>query len=275
MADGNIRYFYFGGMMFGAVVGDVVGSAYEFHNVKTKDFELFTKNSCFTDDTILTCATAEWLLTDKPAEFVLKKWGDKYKNRYYENGKIAPFGKGFLTWLETGIPYGAKSNGCVMRISPIGLMEKDLTVALEKAYYLTNLTHNHPESLKYVSMYIETMFLVKKGVGSNKIKTYLSKKYECDLSKSIDEIRPNYNKFYVSCKNSVPQAIVAGLDAVSFEDAIRNAISLGGDSDTLACMAGGIAEIRFGVPECLKIKTMPHLDSCMQKVVNDFYQKTR
>ena len=261
--------------MFGAVVGDVVGSAYEFHNVKTKEFKLFTENSCFTDDTILTCATAEWLLTGKSAEQVLKKWGNRYKNRYYENGKIPPFGKGFSRWLETGIPYQAKTNGCVMRISPIGLMEKDLTEALKKACVLTNLTHNHPESLKYVSMYIETMFLLKKGMDTHRIKEKLSKKYECDLIKSIDEIRPNYDKFYVSCKNSVPQAIISALDAVSFEDAIRNAISLGGDSDTLACMAGGIAEIRFGVPIKLKTKTVSYLDQCMQKVITDFYQKTR
>lgn len=261
--------------MLGAIIGDVIGSSYEFHNVKTKDFKLFTENSCFTDDTILTCATAEWLLTKQPAEVILKKWGNKYKNRYYENGQIPPFGKGFSNWLETGVPYGAKTNGCVMRISPIGLMEKDLNIALKKAHYFTNLTHNHPESLKYVSMYIETMFLLKKNVHPNQIKKYLSSKYECDLSKSIDDIRPTYNKFYVSCKNSVPQAIVAGLDATSYEDAIRNAISLGGDSDTLACMAGGIAELRFPIPQKLQKKTLTYLDPVMRKLIFDFYQKKR
>ncbi len=261
--------------MLGSIIGDVIGSSYEFHNVKRKDFTLFTQNSCFTDDTILTCATAEWLLTGDKPEAILKKWGEKYQNRSYEKGEIAPFGKGFTNWLKTGIPYQAKTNGCVMRISPIGIKEKQLEVALEKALRLTNITHNHPESLKAVAMYIETMFLIKKRMSIKEIKAYISKKYQVDLSKSIDEIRPTYNKFYVSCKNSVPQAIIAALDASSYEDAIRNAVSLGGDSDTLACMAGGIAELRFSIPSYLKTKALSYLDPCMKQLISTFYQKTR
>ena len=259
--------------MFGAIIGDIIGSPYEFHNIKHKDFPLFCDKCCFTDDTILTCATAEWLLTDKKPEEVLKKWGELYKNRTYENGKIAAFGKGFTNWLKTGQGYGAKTNGCIMRLSPIPLMIDDLKQALDKAVKLTSITHNHPESLLATRVYIETMYMVKKDVAPSTIKNYITQKYGYDLLKSVDEIRPNYNKFYCSCKNTVPQAIICALDANSYEDAIRNAVSLGGDSDTLACMAGGIAEIKFGVPENIKSQSFKFMDNNVLNVITMFYKK--
>ena len=261
--------------MLGAIIGDVVGSIYEFHNIKTKDFPLFLNNNTFTDDTILTAATAEWLLTNGNAKEIFLKWGRCYQSRTLEEGKIPAFGKGFMAWLETGRAYGAKTNGCVMRISPIGLMEKDLKIALKKALYLTNMTHNHPESLKYTAAYIETMFLLKKEKSSEFIRSYISKKYHFDLSKTIDEIRPSYTKFYCSCKNSVPQAIQSVLEASSFEDAIRNAVSLGGDSDTLAAMVGGLAEVKFPIPICIQEKTLSYLDKNIKNIISEFYQKIR
>ena len=261
--------------MLGAIIGDIIGSPFEFHNVKQKDFDLFCEKSCFTDDTILTCATAEWLLSGGKPEELLKKWGNLYKNRTYENGTVAAFGKGFTKWLETGEPYGAKTNGCIMRLSPVPLMIDDLEEALDKATKLTCITHNHPESLIATKAYIETMYMVKKGISSAIIKNYISHKYDYDLSKSVDEIRPNYNKFYASCKNSVPQAITCALDANSYEDAIRNAVSLGGDSDTLACMAGGIAEVKFGIPEDIKKQAVKYMDSHVSNILTLFYQKTR
>lgn len=259
--------------MLGAIIGDIVGSVYEFHNIKHKDFELFCEKCCFTDDTILTCATAEWLLTNKRPEELLKKWGELYKSRKYEDNKIEAFGKGFTNWLETGVAYNAKTNGCIMRLSPIALAIDDLRIALDKAIELTSVTHNHPESLLATRVYIETMYMVKKGISSQVIKNYITHKYGYDLSKSVDEIRPNYNKFYVSCKNSVPQAIICALDANSYEDAIRNAVSLGGDSDTLACMAGGIAEMRFGIPENIKKEASNFMDDNVLDMVTRFYQK--
>ena len=261
--------------MIGAIIGDIVGSPYEFHNIKHKEFELFCDRCCFTDDTILTCATAEWLLSNKKPDELLKKWGKLYQSRTYENGKIAAFGKGFTNWLETGESPHAKTNGCIMRLSPIPLMVDDLKVALKKAVELTSVTHNHPESLLATRVYIETMYMVKKGISSSVIKNYITNKYGYDLSKSIDEMRPDYNKFYVSCKNSVPQAIICALDANSYEDAIRNAVSLGGDSDTLACMAGGIAEIKFGVPEHIKKQALPFMDKNVSTVIEKFYQTIR
>ena len=140
---------------------------------------------------------------------------------------------------------------------------------------LTAITHNPPESITATKAYIETMFLVKKKTPIPLIKNYITTKYEYDLSKSIDEIRPNYNKFYCSCKNSVPQAIICALNATSYEDAIRNAVSLGGDSDTLACMAGGIAELRFEIPEPIRKQACQRIDNNILSIIRTFYQKTR
>jgi ADP-ribosylglycohydrolase len=258
--------------MLGAIIGDIIGSSYEFHNVKNKDFELFCNRSCFTDDTILTCATAEWLLSDEKPEEALKKWGNLYKNRTYENGKIGAFGKGFSNWLETGQSYGAKTNGCIMRLSPIPFMIDDKKEGLDKAIELTAITHNHEESILATKAYIETMYMVKNEVAVPIIKNYITHKYGYDLSKSVDEIRQNYNKFYTSCKNSVPQAITCALNANSYEDAIRNAVSLGGDSDTLACMAGGIAELRFDIPENIKKQATEYMDNRVLNTISEFYK---
>ncbi len=259
--------------MLGAIVGDIIGSPYEFHNIKTKDFFLFSERCCFTDDTVLTCATAEWLLSDKKPEEMLLKWGKLYQERTYEDGKVGAYGKGFTTWLETQKPYGARTNGCVMRLSPLFWACQSEEEALEKATELTIITHNHEESLNAVHAYIETGFLLKKHVKPQTIKNYISHKYGYDLFQSLDEIRPNYNKFYCSCKNSMPQAIIAALDANSYEDAVRGAVSLGGDSDTLACMAGGLAEIRWGVPSDIQKMAVKYMDQNVLATIKRFYQK--
>ncbi len=256
----------------GAIIGDVVGSVYEFHNIKTKNFSLFNKDCHFTDDTILTCAVAEWLMSEKEPAFFLRKWGILYKDRTYENGKVSSFGKGFLSWLETGVPTDSRANGCIMRLSPVGRLSS-LNEALKKAEIVTKTTHNHPESLNATQAYIETMFLVKQCKNVKIIKNYIQTKYGYDLSRCVDDIRPSYNKFYCFCKNCVPQSIICALDAVSYEDALRNAVSLGGDSDTLACMAGGIAEVRFGVPKKLIKQVSPYLDRRIKKVIERFYKK--
>ena len=136
--------------MLGAIIGDIIGSPYEFHNIKSKDFELFCNRNYFTDDTILTCATAEWLLSDKKPEEILKKWGNLYKDRTYENGKISAFSKGFTNWLETGKSYGAKTNGCVMRLSPIPLIIDDLKAALDKATELLTVEQQDSFGSKFI-----------------------------------------------------------------------------------------------------------------------------
>lgn len=257
--------------MLGSIIGDIIGSRFEFHNIKTKDFSLFDESCCFTDDTILTCAVAEHLISKQPIKETLRKWGLKYQNRTYENGKIAAFGKGFSQWVNTGISVNSSSNGCVMRISPLFHTKQDLKSLLKKADEITKITHNHPESLNAVHAYLETGFMIQNLIPIKQIKETISNKYQYNLHQSLDEIRPNYNRFYVQCKNSVPQAIVCALNADSYEDTIRNAVSLGGDSDTLACMAGGLAELRFNIPKNIITKAKKYMDKDILQLIEQFY----
>lgn len=263
--------------MKGAIIGDIVGSIYEVHNIKTKEFPLFTKEkrNYFTDDTALTCATAEWLLTGQPARDVLQKWGLKYKNSTHPNSDIKFFGKGFRKWLEDPVNASNQSygNGCVMRLSPIPNFIRDTKLAIEMALDFTKVTHDHPDSINAVKAYVETFHLLKKQVPIKDIKKQISEKYNYNLFDSIDDIRKNYNQFYVDCKNSVPQSIVCALDAKSYEDSLRNAISLGGDSDTLAAMSGGLAEARFDIPEEIEGKALKFLEPEMNDLINRFYKK--
>lgn len=262
--------------MIGAIIGDVVGSRFEFHNIKTKNFDLWHNDCHPTDDTILTCAVADWLLHGGTPEKYLFTWGNKYKHIKYENGIIPPFGPAFTNWLDSQQPYNANTNGCIMRLSPIFDFYID---DLEKMFYtaktLTCVTHNHPESIIATRAYIETGYMLKNNENITNIKNTISQKYDYNLFQSVDEIRPNYNKFYCKCKNSVPQAIVCAITATSFEDAVRNAISLGGDSDTLATMAGGLAEIRFGISGEFQEKVKKYLDKNMCDIINSVARRTK
>lgn len=261
--------------MLGAIIGDIIGSAYEFHNVKYKDFPLWTDRTCFTDDTILICATAYALMYNIKPELSLKKWGKKYASRKYENDSINPFGDDFMKWLDNPQPYNAKTNGCIMRISPVLSWFNDINSAMQYAYNLTKITHNHTESFNATGAYIETGFMLKNSVCKNKIKDIISNKYNYDLYQDINQIRENYNKFYCSCAKSVPQSIICALDSTSYEDTIRNAISLGGDSDTLACMAGGLAEIIHPIPTNIQNKAILFLDTEIKKIIMDYYSCLR
>lgn len=256
--------------MQGAIIGDIIGSVYEFHNIKTKDFSLFCDKSHFTDDTILTCATADWLIQGGKPDFFLKKWGKMYIDCTYENGKITPFNCTFIDWLKTGTALQSKSNGCVMRISPL-LHLKDKDEALEKAIEITKTTHDHPESLNAVQAYIETGFMLKENEPTSKIKQHISDKYWYNLGRSVINIRQHYNHFYCSCEKSVPEAICCALEAKSYEDAIRNAVSIGGDSDTLACMAGGLAEMRHPIPQYISSQANRFMDKNVLNMVKQFY----
>lgn len=257
--------------MLGAIIGDIIGSAYEFHNVKTKDFPLFSKQSRFTDDTILTCAVADWMVNGGKSETYLKKWGEMYLNRTYENGIIAPFGHNFTNWLKTGISHNSMTNGCVMRISPLFKLSS-FENAIQKATEVTKTTHNHPHSINAVQAYIETGFMLKENIPIHNIKQHISDKYWYNLNRPLDIIRKSYNKFYCSCEKSVPEAIICALDSKSYEDTIRNAVSLGGDSDTLACMAGGLAEIRFPIPETVQKASNRFMDDNIQNMIHQFYR---
>jgi len=235
--------------MLGAIIGDVVGSVYEWNNIKTKDFELFKPNCVFTDDTVMTVAVAKALLVtceqpihsyDKERIFLkeeLVKQMQDFGNRYPHHG----YGGMFVQWLDTENPkpYNSFGNGSAMRVSACGYIAITMGEALELAKISAEVTHNHPEGIKGAQATAAAIFLAKFKRSKEEIKNYIEKNFYT-LDKTLDEIRPDYC-FNETCQQTVPQAIQAFLESNSFEDAIRNAISLGGDSDTLAAITGSIA----------------------------------
>lgn len=227
--------------MYGAIIGDIVGSKYEFHNIKTKDFPFISKGCEFTDDTVMTVAVARALLRSReeqrPFQPILvqemQSLGREYPN--------AGYGGMFCSWLhaKSPKPYNSFGNGAAMRVSPCGLIAVTLDEAIALARASGEVTHNHPEGIKGAEATAAAIFLAKTGKSKGDIGRYLGEHYY-KLSQTLDEIRPMY-RFNETCQKTVPQAIVAFLESESYEDAIRNAISLGGDSDTLAAITGGIA----------------------------------
>jgi len=250
--------------MLGAIIGDIAGSRYERENHKSKDFELFPQDCHFTDDSVMTLAVFDALLENKMAgiddlsKITIKKlqqYGRKYPN--------AGYGSMFRQWLksEDPKPYGSWGNGSAMRISPVIYFAKDKVHLYELVDTITSVTHNHPNGIKGARAIAWAAYLARLGATKEQIRREIeSEFYKLDFT--IDELRPTY-KFDVSCEGSVPQAIVAFLESTSYEDAIRNAISLGGDSDTIAAMAGAIAEQFWGIPEEIANKGQTFLDMDM------------
>lgn len=262
--------------MYGAILGDIIGSPYEFHgNTKTKDFPLFCKKSRFTDDTVMTVAVAEALLntigqpdTNIKEEVVrsMRKWGNKYPH--------AGYGGNFRVWLMTDNPqpYGSFGNGSAMRVSAAGWLFDTLEKTLLAARLTAEVTHNHIEGIKGAEAIAAAIYLSRTGHEKKEIRDYITHSFGYDLSRTCDEIRPKY-RFEVSCQRSVPEAIIAFLDSSDFEDAVRNAVSLGGDSDTQGCIAGAAAEAFYGVPENLKAECRSRIPADMMLVINRFEQK--
>ena len=233
--------------MLGAIVGDIVGSVYEAHNTKSMNFELFTPWSRFTDDSVMTLAVAKWLVEDEAHTihyliYCMQELGNRYPN--------AGYGGNFWAWLreENPQPYNSWGNGAGMRVSPVGLYAKTLDEALALAALTASVSHNHPEGVKGAQAIAACVFLCKEGKSKAEIKEYIEKTFDYNLNRSIAEIRPRY-EFDVSCQGSVPEAIIAFLDGNSFEEVIRLAISLGGDSDTIGAMAGAIAACMYPIPD--------------------------
>lgn len=265
--------------MIGAIIGDIVGSIYEFDNIKTKDFEFFGRGVEYTDDSILTIATADWLLH-----------GGQTENAYFRYATDYPcpmgsYGTMFVNWVHRGRsgvfqPYNSCGNGSAMRVAPVGwafASEKDTLAAAKTS---AECTHNHPEGIKGAQATALCIYLARHGVTASEIKARIEADFGYDLSLSVDEIRPRYSwqgldgvVSGATCQGSVPQAISCALEASDFEDAIRNAISIGGDSDTIGCIAGGIAEALFGIPEAIREKGMDYLSENLKKVVMDFEAK--
>jgi ADP-ribosylglycohydrolase len=221
--------------MLGAIIGDIIGSSYEFEGIKTTDFQLFTSASRFTDDTVMTVAVADCILHDLEYAKTFKEYGRRYPN--------AGYGGRFGSWLQSpdSKPYNSYGNGSAMRVSPVGFAFDTLDDVLREAERSASTTHNHPEGIKGAQAIASAIFLARTGKGKNEIREFIEKRFGYGLGCTLDEIRPDY-RFDETCQGSVPEAIIAFLESNDYEDAIRKAISLGGDADTLACMAGGIAE---------------------------------
>lgn len=238
--------------MWGAIIGDVIGSLFEKFNHKNKDFELFHALSHYTDDTVMTMATMDALLQNIPFENAYKMWYRKYPK--------AGFGQRFREWAKTDsdIPLNSYGNGSAMRVSPVAYWKSSLSEVQELARLSAIGTHGHHEGIKGAQAVASAIFLSKQKKSKEEIRQYIEKTYAYDLSESTESIRSWY-KFDVTCQGSVPQAIRCFYESASFEDAIRLAISIGGDSDTIACITGSIAEAYYPIDSEIKQKTLNRL----------------
>lgn len=253
--------------MIGAIAGDIVGSIYEWDNIKTKDFELFSPNCFFTDDTVLTVALADSILTGKPYAENMRRFYHWYPN--------AGYGGQFHRWAGTANApaYNSWGNGAAMRISPAGYAFDDLDTVLGKAEEYTAVTHNHPEGIKGGQATAAAIFMARTGKSRDEIKHFIESRFGYDLSRHVDAIRPDYT-FDVSSQNTTPQAIRAFIDSTDFEDALRTAVSLGGDCDTLTCITGGIAQAFYqGVPSTIQIRVYSILDQRLAEITRRFMER--
>jgi ADP-ribosylglycohydrolase len=253
--------------MIGAIAGDIIGSIYEQYPIKSKEFPLFSEGCRFTDDSVLTIAVARAILDGSGYLPSVQQLGRQYP--------AAGYGGSFIQWLfaENPQPYNSWGNGSAMRVSAIGYAFDDLEAVISDAERSAVISHNHPEGIKGAQATAAAVFLARSTKDRKKIKELIEKRFGYDLSRELTEIRPAY-QFDVSCQGSVPEAIISFLVSASYEDAVRNAISLGGDSDTLACIAGGIAEAFYGaVPDFIVEKAHAILTDDLWQVVQKFYRK--
>lgn len=258
--------------MLGAIIGDIVGSVYEFANIKTKNFDFFSNRGSYTDDTILTIATADWLLHGGDVAHYYARYGNAYRN------PCGGYGTRFVQWLERAAlkgdysPYSSCGNGSAMRVSPVGWAFDTRNEVLAKAEESAACTHNHPEGIKGAQATALAILMARQGATKDEIRLELENTFGYDLHFTCDECRPTYG-WGATCQDSVPQAIVAFLDGTDYEDCIRNAISLGGDSDTIGCITGSIAEAFHGIPNEMREKGLSYLPEPLLRVVNEFEVK--
>ena len=254
--------------MLGAIVGDIIGSAYEFKNTKRKEFHLFTPKSKFTDDTVMTLAVARWLCDDK------EHCKETLVQRMQELGRRYPtagYAGSFMRWLYNPEPqpYNSYGNGSAMRVSPVAFYAHSLQEALGLAKISAEVTHNHSEGIKGAQAIASSIYLARHGATKREIKSYVEENFHYDLSQQLDDIRPTYS-YDMSCQHTVPQALLAFLEGANFEDVIRSAVSIGGDSDTIAAMAGGIAQAFYVIPKKLSSYCYALLTPELRGVLNDF-----
>lgn len=258
--------------MIGVIIGDIAGSRFEFNNIKTKKFNLFSNECRPTDDSIMSLAIAKALLLcngkyDNLGEITIRTMRELGK-KYEKCG----FGGRFRVWLKSENPasYGSFGNGSAMRVSPVAYAANSMEEVKDLARKVTEITHNHEDGLKGGECIAVAVWMARQGQSKEEIKSEMEKYYSLDFT--LDEIRPTYT-FKVSCMESVPQAIVSFLESNSFEDTIRNAISIGGDCDTTAAIAGSIAEAYYGVPSDIKEKALSYLDNDLTNILNNFEEK--
>lgn len=254
-------------MILGAIIGDMVGVPYEFtkERIKSKDFPLFIPKCRPSDDSVLTIAVAEWLLGADLEDSILK-WCRKYPK--------AGYGGRFGKWLgnPNRRPYNSLGNGSAMRVSPVAYVAKDIDECVELATLSAEITHNHPEGIKGAQATAVAVWMAIHKYSKSDIKEYIETHFGYNLSRTLDEIRPVYT-FNETCPGSVPEAIICFLEGTSYEDVIRNAVSLGGDTDTQAAIAGSIAEAYYGIPANIEYEGLRRIPTDMLKVMTEFTEK--
>lgn len=253
--------------MLGAIIGDIVGSRFEFNNTRRKDFELFTSECGFTDDTVCTVAVADAVLRDVDFGKTLHDWCNRYP---YPMGA---YGGRFSAWVHSTDPkpYGSFGNGSAMRVSACGWLSTREEV-LSKAKASAECTHNHPEGIKGAVCVADCIHHAFRGATKEEIRALVTSEYGYNLDKTCDEIRAT-NTFDETCQVTVPQSVICFLESTDFEDAIRLAVSIGGDSDTIAAITGSIAEAYYGIPEKIRIKALAYLEADMKEVIHLFEKR--
>ena len=261
--------------MIGAIIGDIAGSRFEWHNIKTKEFTLFTPHCRPTDDSVMTLAVAQAILDSGGDPDALSQNAVRCMQALGRRYPRAGYGGRFAKWLcaENPQPYHSYGNGSAMRVSPCGFAAKTLDEAIAMADAVTEVTHNHPEGMKGAEATAAAIFLARSGKRMAEIRAYIEEHYY-PLGFTLDEIRPGYT-FDVTCQGSVPQALEAFFESESFEDAIRSAVSIGGDSDTIAAITGGVAEAYYGVPQELRDMALAYLDDTQMEILIAFSEKYR
>lgn len=265
--------------MTGAIAGDMIGSVYEFNNINSKDFALFSRGSCFTDDTVMTCAVAK-ILTNYRNHYeelsfadiaqTMQKVGRRYPN--------AGYGARFISWMfsDNPQPYNSCGNGSAMRISPVGFAAQSEAEVKYLSRKISEVSHNHPEGLKGAECTAMCIFLARHGKSMKEIRQLVESEYYV-LDKRCEDFRIEQNRHHGReiCQISVPQALECFFESTGFEDCMRNCISIGGDSDTIAAIAGGIAEAFYGIPDEIRKETESRLDSYLAEIVNNFNAEFR
>lgn len=259
--------------MLGAVIGDIVGSVYEWNNYKGKDFSLFSPDCRMTDDSVMTAAVASLLLMGRDGS--MEDLSRKLVGEMRFFGRLYPhqgYGPRFENWLreEHPAPYGSYGNGSGMRVSPVGWAARSIEECLALAEATARVSHDHPDGIAGAKAIAGCVYLARTGEDKELIRIFAEEFYSLDFT--LDEIREDYT-FDVSCAGSVPQAIVAFLESCSFEDAVRNAVSIGGDSDTIAAMAGAIAEGYYGIPRAIKEQALPFVTGQVRKTYARFFRR--